>query len=561
MSIEYTSAETTEYKWFADQCLRLKSYGSKAIQDGSSLVICKHTPLKATLIMFGGGIAVHPRSSLYPNGYNTQTEKGLSTTAMFPLYDDDHGSMLIDLEGSIATVDKNPDAENYGIFSWTNDTNTVSWRGFPALTLGFPRTLKIEGVTQLDVQTNSATYYTPLGSQVYVAGESIPTPGKVRGAGYTSDGRLVVITTVNYTQYDFIGSTDATLNPRGTKGGYFDELYIEASAGTDYIVNGVVTKATEKTTNQQGIDIGNWLRIGYHDSPINNMPIWFSQDAKTAVEDFGTWSWTFDGNKTFTSSFTVRSAPVPQVKTVTPSPHWSMVATGLSWELCHTLSKFCTIESTRNDSSAGFGSSDSADKEVTVKMAKRPDPVGYYITETTSYVLNATQTVHLFQAIGFKSGPFTWQGASTGTPPGQTGDWKDTGMAWSISTSSCVDHAPAAPVMGTVTATDLCGFQASLSVVISSETQGSWGATINSSCDIIPTSGSYDNGQQYFTDYVPASHDITYYTRIICKANGGATYSTANCIGTGAGGVYIPDSGSGCMFVIAGKSERYFSCP
>ena len=61
--IEPTSDVCIPYVWFAEDCLKLQSYGHKAISDGIYIIVCKYTPTKATLIAIGGGnFLCHPRS-------------------------------------------------------------------------------------------------------------------------------------------------------------------------------------------------------------------------------------------------------------------------------------------------------------------------------------------------------------------------------------------------------------------------------------------------------------------------------------------------------------------
>lgn len=270
------------------------------------------------------GFAVHPRSSLYFNGINTETNTPIATLyPLFPHYDDDKGTKLLSFNGESWGVET-PDSDNYGLHAWTSDDEIISWRGWPSITLGVNRETSIEGVTQLDVQTQYNTFYTPLSSYIYIEGEKVPAPGKVRGAG-VSDLGLVVVSTVNYTQYDVAGFADNAINPEGGRGGYYDELYVQVGSGT-YVVNGVELSAFAGITNQAGESLDGWLRIGYRVSPVNNLPVWFNSTGKQAVADEGVWDWSVS-DRTITSIFTARIDSIKHEYTVygTPNP-WRVTA-------------------------------------------------------------------------------------------------------------------------------------------------------------------------------------------------------------------------------------------
>jgi hypothetical protein len=70
--IEITSAKAADYYWFAEKCLKLQDYGSKAITDDKIIVICKYTPIKAILICVGEGWLVTPHFKYDPIPYDKQ---------------------------------------------------------------------------------------------------------------------------------------------------------------------------------------------------------------------------------------------------------------------------------------------------------------------------------------------------------------------------------------------------------------------------------------------------------------------------------------------------------
>jgi len=450
------------------------------------------------------GFAVHPRTSLYPTGANfsktlpdgsyeklptvitTERPDGSTydtpITTMFPLYDDDKGTMAIvgeetEWESEVA------DPDNYGIHAWTSEDETVTWRGWPCRTIGCGRETYVEGVTQGDVQTSFNTFYTPLFGNIYVDGEAIPVPGKVRGAGVSSVGK-VFISTVNYTQYDFVGFGSNEVNPDGLDwlydnpdeqitddnkagkvGNYYDELYVEVTAGVPYTVNGRVRYATSVVANQDGTSVDGWLRIGHRISPITNLSVWFSADGKSTNEDGGSWSWTFAATPnadkevsqgTFTSRFTERTDTAVHEYTVYGAPNpWKVVA-NTSWQTMYMLTKHGIVSYFRDDKTIGIGvSHEDADEygKVDVYHISRPDPTGYYIEH--SFVIDSDGAhIYTFTATQFKAGPYKWEGAEP--LEGSNGDM----VATLTLPQKCVAGGTI-PALITVSVIDNCGFTAS----------------------------------------------------------------------------------------------------
>lgn len=469
------------------------------------------------------GFAVHPRTDQYPYGANFQIGSAenyeqLTTTAMFPLYDNDNGTMRIfdnddEWEAEIAEPD------NYGILPWTSDDTAITWRGFPGITLGFSRDIQVEGVTVLDVSTMYATYYTPLASQYYKDGESLYTPGKVRGAGVSSDGTAIV-TIVNYTQFDFVGNGTNEVNPNGLDwlydnpgqsitdenkagkvGGYYDELYVQKS-GT-YYVNNRVRTSTLGTTNQDGQSVDGWIRIGYTTSSISNLSMWFSDDGKSAECDEGTWTWSYsdiakvdgqypetvlpDGSKArpqgrFTSSFTARVVGEKKYL-VTPgetisadlddqdqqhstASMWNK-SSNLEWYMSYMQSQFAICQMNYEMGGERYIAVDNLNSnQIPLKYQTRPDPTNYYIDVFRSPYPG--QPIQLTPQ-NFKSGPYTWQGDVV--------VHEDTASA----TISYDDYTTQCGIK-TVTVTDKCGFSATVGIKMHNGTWcGAWGLNVQGS--------------------------------------------------------------------------------
>lgn len=449
------------------------------------------------------GFAVHPRTSHYQNGCNTavKTDSGAfgqsgNNDVMFPLFDNDKGSFRIyEEDGKWLSEVAAPD--NYGVNHWLSEEDVIGWRGWPAITLGNSRETPIEGVTQFDVQTAFNTYYTPLLGAIYIGGEAVAVPGKVRGAGVTADGAKVLIVTVNYTQYDFVGFGDATVNPAGQDwlydsgettipehlkagkvGGYFDELYIEAVTGIPYLVDGRKRYALSGATNQEGVSVDGWLRIGHRVSPVANLPVWFSADALWAEEEDGTWSWNYtatpDPDPTkpqgvFTSSFSARFA-ANNTFVLQTSPHIAQFTVQPNvWGMAYMLNDHASITQSRRDETLVAVNYISKSKLVPHLMQRRPDPDSRHISVVnTWYDSSSHRTYFQFLASDFKGEITSWSGVDSydGT----------TAIAY-IEATICLppDRLPE-DITGylTVTATDQCGFSASLTVSADTVMPGSW---------------------------------------------------------------------------------------
>lgn len=462
------------------------------------------------------GFAVHPRSSEYLNGVNTETNDPIPTPyPMFPHYDDDNGTKLLSFNENSWVVEI-PDSDNYGLHAWLSEDETISWRGWPSITLGTSRETAIEGITQLDVQTAYNTYYTPLSSYIYSEGEKIPAPGKVRGAGI-SDLGLVIVATVNYTQYDIAGFANNTINPDGGIGGYYDELYVQVGGGT-YIVNGVQQTILTGATNQSGESLDGWLRIGHTVSSVSNLGVWFSVDGKTAECDEGTWTWSYTpgANGVFASNFTTR--PIDNNKyQVTPGRTLSsnledsdqqqstasmwLKSSDLSWNLAYMQDAHAVCYMKYSMGGSRYIAVDNLYQDtIPLKYQTRPDPVNYYIDVFFSGIVG--QPI-LFTPMNFKSGPYTWEGGVDVA--------EDTASA----TISYADYAANCGTK-TITVTDACGFSSSVEVRMKT---GYWCAMTQSGfqCEKgvgcngtdIPCNGCCGGVSGYWAGTIPDSSDVT----------------------------------------------------
>jgi hypothetical protein len=142
------------------------------------------------LIRIWGGAAgfiCHPRSILHPGGVDSDGAD-ISPEYDFPLVDDDHGSAIIDLDGS-AEWD---DAENYGNMSFVSGEDILSWRGpSGGYVLNDPAT-NISGLTALLGGTSEV--FTPLSPNLYSGGEVSETmQGDIRCAAVINGVQWVVI--------------------------------------------------------------------------------------------------------------------------------------------------------------------------------------------------------------------------------------------------------------------------------------------------------------------------------------------------------------------------------
>lgn len=419
------------------------------------------------------GFAVTPRSSQYPYGVDTNTAvttSGVTTytgltdlyDAMFPVFDDDHATMVISntmlIDGAVVKHDEwftetSPPDDNYGIITWTkaddSDVVTFSWCGWPGIAIGCSRSTTINGVTELDAQTTYSTYYTPLKDHYYYRGESRYTPGKVRGVAQAEFG-TVCLTQVNYVQYDFVGFADSTANPigqdwsydnrtvasvdpvthqttytypspprtpAGMYGNYFDELWITASSGVKYLVNGKTREAVSGMTGSGSNTIDTMLRIGYRVSPLSNMPAWFSSDGLTAQEDAGTWQWSYspmtaiqadDPVGAFTSSFAARGSAGSGQYTVKGYPDpWSITGNG-AWYLAYMQTQHALINFTRNESSSFTRTTTNRNQSYTVYHEYvNPD------FSIQSYYLGGVYALYIQTVSGQSLEDYTWTGVDT----------------------------------------------------------------------------------------------------------------------------------------------------
>lgn len=442
------------------------------------------------------GFAMHPRTDQYPDGadFSSPLDGGgyqpldydTATSVMFPAYDDDHGTMLL-YQNNTAWRAKIQIPENYGILSWVSKDKTVTWRGWPAITLAPGRTTSVEGVTSLDAQTSYNTYYTPLAPYLYVNGRKFPTPGKVRGAAMPTTG-TVLVSTVNYTQYDIAGFSDNTINPDGQNwlydnglallpeanrpgnaGNYYDELYIKAASGTAYLVNGRVRYPFDGATNQSGDALNGWLRIGHKISPVTNLPVWFDAEGKRAVSEEGEWWWEYqpialvdgeypavtlpDGSiarpqGSFTSGFTVRTGSANTFTLQTSPAYRQFTPAANAWLKCFMINAHAMMTHSCNDVTTVQTTYISKYKRVPHLLEKRPDPTDQHIeVVNTWYDTDAKRTYFQLSAVGFK-----------GTLPA---DWVSNLKLVSIP-ATC--KSTCNTVSLTETVTDSCGFAGTITV-------------------------------------------------------------------------------------------------
>ena len=300
MDIKPTSDKAAEYVWFAQRCLDLKQHGTRAIQDGSVLVICKYTPKDATLIaMPSTGFAVHPRTDLYPNGINTKTKVPIGSADTYPLRDQDKGTMIIEL--SPLSAEKNPDNDNYGNIYWAaTDESVYSWRCSPGIDLPIKVTDIITGSTFADDPETLTTdsLNTPFGPWVYQAGEVLytfeqygSTATKVLGVGEYK-GTLLAIINVDY---------KGLKNPNGDTGDFYEQ---------------VMKLVGEK-----------WEMVAYRISARAKTPTRFNSDGNITTSEEGSWSIDKDLNAVFTPYKPVESGKL----TADPSGYvWDLKYAG-SW--------------------------------------------------------------------------------------------------------------------------------------------------------------------------------------------------------------------------------------
>lgn len=235
MRIEPTSERCLDYLWFGQHCLDLQSTGNKALSDGRTIVICKYTPEKATLIVIeGGNFFIHPRSgkvqtlvdlgdtflqgvnhggyqqnadgSFTPlaRQYNQAEGKDISYSA-YPLIDDDHGTFIVNVEDVEADWTED---ENYGNCWWIGEDGVaLSWKGTPNRLIPIPTNYLIPGITTA-TGFNVSTCFS---GNIYSNGAVLCTAPRigdnsdvfVAGACYI-DGYLICISHQHSDQGDWI---------------------------------------------------------------------------------------------------------------------------------------------------------------------------------------------------------------------------------------------------------------------------------------------------------------------------------------------------------------------
>lgn len=483
--------------------------------------------------------ATHPRSSHYTDGINykqinEQTKRYAeldNNNSVFPLIDNDFGTLTI-------TVDENknidsviPESDNYGINHWVNEDTIAGWRGWPAVAIGCSRSVNIPGLTEIDVATAYDTYYTPLSGKLYFEGISNPTPGKVRGAAVSAFG-LVIITTVNYTQYDIAGAGDNMVNPDGIDwlydnnateipeelkpgkvGGYYDELYVLATEGLFYSVNGRKRSPLTGVTNQTGQSVSGWLRIGHIVSQIPNLPVWLDP---TGLSGRGndielSWSYAADPSNETAGIFTSYITPITEsgshTKTIIPG----IGTTGYrrncetTWVVGRMLTKNGNFYINSTDYSTLSDIPDeSTFEDVVVKMELRPTPTDQYIGKVLNIDIDSGIFRFVLTFYNYKSGPFTWT-TSQGSFVGDVTGSNITLDAW----DTCG--------MITITVTDLCGVTASINV------RGRTGAYVNILyTPMLECLGGLDPCGSSITPYQYCNFNEM---QAIAWANGDATYT------------------------------------
>lgn len=436
-------------------------------------------------IIYTIGFAVHPRNSHFVDGFDFSKPSNGSylplnnSNAVFPLVDDDHGTVMMMVQDDTVTS-AIPASDNYGVHHWQGETGVVSWSGYPAIALGADRSAQISGLTNVDSITEYATYFTPLRNQYYYNGEAVPAPGRVRGAGMSKRG-IVIVATINYQDGDGIGypnpvgqdwmyDNGATSIPEGQQsgkiGGYYDELYLQS----DYalIVNGRVATSS-----------GGWVRVGYASSDVNNLPVWFDDDAMSAVSENVLLSWLYTaitnpveittpwGDKvtpvaTVQSTLTKRPESPQQFITVTPiintmETDTGVVATrsrsaGAGWGIGYMLHGSAMLNTSISDVTDSDYNNTSKSEDVPIKYEKRPDPVNYGIWIELSPLRPDGIPAYGYNlgAHDFKLGPYTWE-----TTLGEIVQLNPMDFSAYLDLTDVCGFA-------TVTVTDACGFSAEL---------------------------------------------------------------------------------------------------
>lgn len=148
------------------------------------------------LVLLPGGFIAHPRTKLHPGGL-TSDGSDIKAEYLFPLVDDDGGSVTLDTDPAGET---SRGGENYGNIAEqlsSGATDPVSWRGPSGKFLANNSGTPIQGFLR-ERETLSETappFYTPYDKIVYQGGSALtsPPPGYVLCAAVISDVLWVVV--------------------------------------------------------------------------------------------------------------------------------------------------------------------------------------------------------------------------------------------------------------------------------------------------------------------------------------------------------------------------------
>lgn len=227
MVILPTSERAAEYKWLADKCLALKSFGTKVIEDNGVTILCKYTPTQATLIdITSGGFICHPRTGNFASQpiYNLdgtiipvqsvqaggwqQTGSGLvqypsADNVIYPIIDEDKSSATV-TKDEIEFLGNN---SAYGNLYWSNEDASIvlSWKGSPHRYYRIPDTINIPTLSHYFSGRSAMTVFGP---NVYKDGKvyaSVPdsSPSAMYVMGASQIGKTVYVVALLDTEHSF----------------------------------------------------------------------------------------------------------------------------------------------------------------------------------------------------------------------------------------------------------------------------------------------------------------------------------------------------------------------
>ena len=240
------------------------------------------------------GFICHPRSDLFPGGRTPKGEQ-ITPAYIYPLIDNDHGSVVLTPKWTLSTM-----VENYGNLEWLgSDGGVLSWRGPAGRQFPMDPRNNYAGFTVLDyTDVNENDFFTPYQNKSYKGGEvnlQFPSNSKVLGC---SD-RAIILNT------DYSG----VVNPDGGTNGFYTEVWVDAKT-----------------------------RIGYQPSSRASLPWFFSQSGSEAVS--GTQRVVVAPDKK-TVAFSSVSGGVggSQSETISPSKtQWTLSRAG-TWRMFYDYQK------------------------------------------------------------------------------------------------------------------------------------------------------------------------------------------------------------------------------